>query len=297
MTVTRAPSSNAGLSGLVVSSGTLAPTFATGTPNYALTNDYSVSAVTVTVTNADPTATNYLIYNGAASVPLASGVPSGSLSLNVGTNVVAVTVTAQDGTTTNLYTVDVVRAPSTNALLSSLVISNATWGTLSPLTGTSPNYVATNGYGSNVVTVAATSADGTATLALNYNGGGYGPLTSGVPSGSKTLLLTPVNTVAVQVVSQDGATTNNYTVNVTLQPNLAQPLRLTNSVSNGTNLLLTWGADRIGFRLLVQTNNLNNGISRTASDWGPLSNSSVTDAVTVPIVKTNKSGFYKLVYP
>ena len=67
------------------------------------------------------------------------------------------------------------------------------------------------------------------------------------------------------MVAQSGAT-NTYTVNVTLQPN--QSVRkLTNSVS-GTTLTLSWPADHLGYRLLVQTNNLNKGVSANISDWG-----------------------------
>lgn len=55
----------------------------------------------MTVTNADPTAANQLIYNGAAN-RLASGVASLSpvLYLTLGaTNAVQVLVTSQDGVT------------------------------------------------------------------------------------------------------------------------------------------------------------------------------------------------------
>ena len=84
------------------------------------------------------------------------------------------------------------------------------------------------------------------------------PLTSAVASGNQTLVL-PTNTVAVTVVSQDLSQTNTYTVNVLLQPSQTVP-KLTNSVS-GNNLVLSWPADHLGYRLLVQTNNLNKGVS------------------------------------
>ncbi|OFW79260.1 MAG: hypothetical protein A2201_00395, partial [Alicyclobacillus sp. RIFOXYA1_FULL_53_8] len=103
--VTRAPAStNANLSSLTLSSGTLTPTFASGTFSYTANVSNSVSSVNVTPTVADATATvkvngTTTTSGGAASVPL-----------SVGSNTIKVVVTAQDGTTTQTYTVTVTRA-------------------------------------------------------------------------------------------------------------------------------------------------------------------------------------------
>ena len=114
---TSGASTNALLTSLVISpSGNLSPSFASGVIAYTTTNSYG-SMPTVTVTNADLTATNRLIYNGATNL-LASGVASSALTLNANpgvTNVIKVQVTAQDGVTVNTYTVNVQQLPSVSS--------------------------------------------------------------------------------------------------------------------------------------------------------------------------------------
>ena len=118
------------------------------------------------------------------------------------------------------------------------------------------------------MTVTATSGDGTAALALSFNNGTQlqHPLTNDGGKRTNTDLGLPANVVAVQVVSQDLSQTNVYTVNVLLQPSQTVP-HLTNSVS-GNNLVLSWPADHLGYRLLVQTNNLNKGVSSNIERLG-----------------------------
>ncbi|WP_051217394.1 cadherin-like beta sandwich domain-containing protein, partial [Paenibacillus assamensis] len=122
VTVTRAQSSNADLSSLTLSEGTLSPAFATGTTSYTASVANNVASLDATATVADSKAT--VTINGAS-------VASGSVtrvSLNVGSNPITVVVTAEDGTP-KTYTVTVTRAKSSNADLSSLMLSA---GTLSP---------------------------------------------------------------------------------------------------------------------------------------------------------------------
>ena len=155
----------------------------------------------------------------------------------------------------------------------------------------------TNTYANKSVTVTATSADGTAVLALSFNNGSsYSiPLTTTVASGSQTLGL-PTNTVAVRAVSQDLSQTNVYTVNVLLQPSLTVP-HLTNSVS-GSTLALSWPADHLGYRLLVQTNNLNKGVSGNTNDWGTVAGTTTLLSTNIAIIKTGVTNeYYKLIYP
>jgi hypothetical protein len=278
--------------------GALTPTFNTTVTNYTANEANGNSLVTVTVTNTSSVATNVLFLNGAPQATNAGSLVVASLPLVVGSgNMIQVVVTAQDGVTTSTNTVTVTRAASSNALLASLTITPA--GTLAPAfaSGTT-SYNATNTYVNNPVTVTATSADGTATLALSLNGGAYGTAATGsLTSGSTNLLLNPpVNTVAVQVVSQDLSQTNVYTVNVLLQPSQSVP-KLTNSVS-GNNLVLSWPADHLGYRLLVQTNNLNKGVSGNINDWGTVSGSQSITATNLTIIKTGVTNqYYKLVYP
>lgn len=290
-------STNAFLTAIALSpAGTLSPNFTTNGFSYVATNAYG-SMPTVTVTNADATASNKYSLNGGLFKALTNGVASSPLTLGVGsTNVLKVVVTAQDGVTTNLYTVNMTMLPNTNALLSNLTLST---GGLTPsifASGTL-NYTATNAYVSNPVQVTATSADANATLQLKLNGGGYTSLTSSVASGSQTLVLNPpLNTLAVKVTAQDGVTTNLYTMNVLLQPSVAA-FRLTNGVSGGTNLVLSWPLDHTGYRLLTQTNNLNQGISGNMADWGTVANYAATNTATIPILATNLNQYFRLVYP
>jgi hypothetical protein len=74
------------------------------------------------------------------------------------------------------------------------------------------------------------------------------------------------------------------------------PPKLTNSVS-GNNLVLSWPADHLGYRLLVQTNNLNKGVSANISDWGTVSGSTNITSMSIPIIKTTNNAYYRLVYP
>ena len=63
---------------------------------------------------------------------------------------------------------------------------------------------------------------------------------------------------------------------------------------NSTNLNLSWPAGYIGWRLQVQTNALNAGLS---TNWFDVSSASQTNNVTLPIDGTKGSVFYRLVFP
>ena len=292
-------SGNATLTSLAVAPGTLTPVFNSGTTNYAVTNANAVSAVTVTVTNADVTATNQLFLNDVSQGLLPSGTASVSLPLGVGsTNVIRVLVTAQDGLTTSNYFVTVTRL-STNASLANLVINaGAVTNVLNP--GFAYNvfsYTTANAFTNYQVQVTASSQDQTAALQFSVNGGGYSALTSGVASSVQSLSQppTPQSTLVVKSVSQDLSVTNLYTVDVTVQPSLVA-FKLTNSVVGGTNLVLTWPADHTGYQLLTQTNNLQKGVSKNTNDWGSIG-FTTTNAAVIPISKTNLNSYYRLVYP
>lgn len=105
LTIRRAASGNAELSGLMLSDGTLTPGFAADVTDYRAEVPHEVTGVTVTA-SADH-AGAALRVNGSAA---ASGVPSASLPLAVGDNPIDIEVTAQDGQTTKLYRIMVTRA-------------------------------------------------------------------------------------------------------------------------------------------------------------------------------------------
>jgi hypothetical protein len=291
-------STNAWLTALALSpAGILSPAFASNTFVYYATNAYGATP-SVTVTNADLTATNQLIYNGTTN-GLASGQPSAPLALTYGvTNVVKVKVMAQDGMTVQTYTVNVLLAAppaSTNAFLTSLVLNPALTFTQAFVSNVL-SYAAAETYGS-VPVVMVTNADLTATNQLIYNGATNG-LASGATSSLPVLnlMMGLTNVVQVQVTAPDGVTMQTYTVNVTQLPNQSTQPGLTNSVSNGT-LNLTWGPDCLGYRLLMQTNNLNQGVSGNTNDWGTVPGSTATNTMAIPIAMTNLNEYYRLVYP
>jgi hypothetical protein len=103
---------NAYLTSLALSDGTLAPTFSSNVLSYAASVSNAVATITVTPTAAATNATISVRVNGGGYATVASGLPSGALALNVGTNTVDVRVTAQNLAYTNIYTTTVTRAAS-----------------------------------------------------------------------------------------------------------------------------------------------------------------------------------------
>ena len=198
VTVTRAASSDAGLSGLTLSPGTLSPVFSSGTFTYTASVGNSVSQVTVTPTvresNASPTVDGTTVASGSGH----------DVSLDVGSNVITIVVTAQDGTT-QTYTITVTRAASSDAGLSGLTLSP---GTLSPTfsSGTFA-YTASVGNAVNQVTVTPTVNDSNASVTVDG-----ADVSSG--SGHSVSLDVGSNVIRVVVTAQDG-TTQTYTVTVT----------------------------------------------------------------------------------
>ena len=124
ITVTRAASTNAGLSALAISTGTLAPAFSVNTLAYTVSVANTVTDLTVTPTLAQNVAT--LSVN---SSPVLSGQASGSIELNIGANPITVRVTAEDGTTVRNHVVTVTRADFPNTA-PSFTIPTAAGGVL-----------------------------------------------------------------------------------------------------------------------------------------------------------------------
>lgn len=103
-------STDATLSALTISSGTLSPTFVSSTDSYTASVTNATSSITVTPTRNQANATIQVRVNSGTYASVTSGSPSGSLSLSVGSNTVNVLVTAQNGSTTATYTITVTRA-------------------------------------------------------------------------------------------------------------------------------------------------------------------------------------------
>jgi hypothetical protein len=108
-TFTTSASTDATLSALSLSSGTLSPSFASATTSYATSVGNGVSTLTVTPTVNQANATLRVRLNSGSWASVTSGLASGSLSLDVGSNTVDVEVKAQDATTTRTYSVTVTR--------------------------------------------------------------------------------------------------------------------------------------------------------------------------------------------
>ncbi len=276
-----------------------------GLTNYSIS--YSNGQLTVsqgiyTITWTNPASIGYGTALGtnqnAASASIPGNYnynPTNGTVLPAGTNTLHVTFTPTDTNyaATNLTALLVVNY-SSNAYLASLVLSPA--GILSPGFGSNQfNYTATEAY-SNAPTVTVINADLTAASRLIY-GNTTNLLTSGVASAALTLNANPAvtNVVRVRVTAQDGLTELIYTVKVQQLPNTSPPT-MTNQLS-GTNLTLSWPLGHLGYRLLVQTNQLVGGISVNTNDWMVVPGSTLTNQVSLPVNQVIPSEFYRLVSP
>jgi len=235
--------SDANLTVLTISSGTLAPTFASATTAYTASVANATTSVTVTPTKSSANATIQARVNGGSYASVISGSASSALSLNVGSNTIDVKVTAQDGTTIKTYTITVTRAQSSNADLSALILSS---GTLAPtFAAATTSYTASVTNATASITVTPTKADANASITVNGT-----PVNSGSTSGFIALTI-GTNTITIVVTAQDGTTTKTYTVTVTRA---------------GTP---TWaGTTSIDWN--------------TASNWTPAAVPTTTDPVTIP---------------
>ncbi len=211
VTVTRAPSSNAGLSNIALSSGTLTPAFVTSTTSYAATvND--IGSVTFTPTTADAGAT--LTVNGA---PVTSGMGV-HVTLANGANPITTVVTAQDGTTKKTYTTTVTLVPGTNAQIATI----ATTPTVSLVGTTGTGYLnfrasVPNSFSS--IQEIVTLKDPLATMTVNGIAA-----TSGSPSQAIALAVGPT-VITTVITAQDGVTQKTVIVTVTRAAPPANTLR------------------------------------------------------------------------
>ncbi len=212
------PSNNANLSGLTISAGTLNPTFASGTPNYTDSVPIGTSSCSITPTTADPGAT--LSING---VPAPSGTPT-SIGLSPGTNPISIQVTAADGVTTQAYTLTVTVGTPVDVNLSALSI---TAGTLSPsFDPATLSYTDAAPSGTSSVSVMLTTEDPNATATVNGT-----PTPNGFLSSPIQVSSAESSQVNIVVTGSDGATTQMYTIIVTVAnaPPVVPPLNSDNN--------------------------------------------------------------------
>lgn len=84
----------------------------------------------------------------------------------------------------------------------------------------------------------------------------------------------------------------NGSISVVALVNTA-PTNIVSSVT-GNTLTLSWPADRIGWRLQVQTNSLSVGLN---TNWSTVVGSTTTNSMTFTINPNSGSVFYRMVYP
>ncbi len=195
-------STDATLSNLSISSGTLSPGFASGTNSYSASVSYATTNLTITPTASDAGAT--IVVNGT---PVSSGSLSSTIALAAGSNTITTVVTAQDGTTQKTYSLTVTRAAtSTDTNLSNLVISS---GTLSPTfaSGTT-SYSASVNNSTTSIMVTPVVSNANASVMVNGTAVGSGSASSAIP------LAVGANIIQTMITAQDGATTKTYTLNI-----------------------------------------------------------------------------------
>jgi len=90
---------------MIISAGTLSPSFQPSVTNYNVSLPDGTSSVTITPESAS--ALSSITVNGTTVV---SGVASGSITTPVGTNAITVAVTSEDGVTTRTYNVTATRS-------------------------------------------------------------------------------------------------------------------------------------------------------------------------------------------
>ncbi len=248
-----AVSSNANLSGLSISAGTLSPSFSGSTTYYTTSVANSVASITVTPTEEDPAATTTV--NG---ISVNSGSASGPIALSVGSNTISTVVTAQNGTS-KTYTIVVNRAtvPSTNANLSSLTLSS---GALTPtFTGSTIYYTASVSNATPSITVTPTAEDANATIKVNGIAVTTG--TASIPFA----LIVGANGFNVAVTAPDGSTINNYTLVITREA-ISNNANLSNLVLSSGSLNPTFYTNTTSYNVTVANTVSIISVTPTAQD-------------------------------
>ena len=169
---------------LTVDEGMLSPLFTSGTADYTLEVPYGTTSVEV---------------GAAAAFAGATVAGTGAVDVSSGSGTATVVVTAEDGVTTQTYTVAItVALPATDASLSSLTTS---LDSLNPAFDPAVlDYTSYGPLGTDTVFVYAEATDGNATLTI-----------------TDTVLIAAGSGVATVVVTaEDGATTQTYTINITV---------------------------------------------------------------------------------
>ena len=211
------PSTDATLSGLVLSGVTLNPVFSPMTDEYTASVVHGVASTTVTPT----------LYSSAASfaILLDDQADDEDIDLAVGANVIKVVVTAEDTSTMKTYKVTVTRAQkpiSTDATLSGLVLSGVTLNPTFSAAGTEYTALVANGVASTTVTPT-----------LYSSAASYAILLDDVADDEEIDLAVGANVIKVVVTAENGTDKKTYTVTVNrAAPNSQPPVNSNPGTSN-----------------------------------------------------------------
>jgi hypothetical protein len=281
VTVNVAASTNANLSGLTVSPGALNTAFDAATLSYTVNVPSGTTAITLTGTKADPTAT--LKYQkGAGTLQ-----DSGTFTSLVSGDVLKAKVTAQDGVTIRTYTVTVNVAASTNANLSGLTVSTGTLSTA--FDAETLSYTVNVPYGTTAITLTGTKADPAAML--KYQKNTDTPQSTGAFTG-----LVSGNVLKAVVTAQDGVTTQTYTVTVNVAK-ITSVTAVTGALTSPSGFVKTGsdisGAIKDAITSVTGTDSLGGAITIAAADYSvdsitpDIAGSNTTAKLRVPGVKTS----------
>ena len=198
-------SSNANLSNLALSSGTLSPAFNSNTVSYTATVS-NVASIQVTPTVAQSNAT--VEVNGTN---VTSGTASGANRLQTGMNVITNLVTAQDGTTTKTYAVSVTLDDEFNALRKkwrdTLIADVTSSKTSTSINSRAAGYQTTMLYAVTGVKVVNGGSDYTSVPTVVVSGGGGAGATA-----TATITAGKVSAITVTSVGSGYTTTPTITV-------------------------------------------------------------------------------------
>lgn len=209
-----APNTDATLSDLTVSTGTLDPAFSAAEYDYTVKVPNSVDAITITGTANDSNAT----VSG-------DGVKN---NLTVGDNNFTITVKAEDGHDGTPYKVKVIRQ-SNDTALSALSVTSAN-GSLSPtFNKNTKTYTYTFNESVTSVTINATTTYAKASVQIGDEAASVHTATATGINPNET------NSIVVKVTAEDGTTTDGeYTINFVRQRSSVNTLKKL-EIKNGTD--------------------------------------------------------------